>query len=677
MNQTLFASYFVQAGGALLTAAIFAACMRSYPRHFLADWARSWVACGVMMACGGMSAVLAMQYNVPASSPARLTFSGIAGAAAYLHVGWLLLGTYALRHERAPSAKLRRLTLATAVVVGVAASLAFIGDPTAGAQRFLIRVGIRGIVTAVAFFVTALAIWRYRAGQPIGAGRRLVAIAFLVYAIDLESALWAGRLWVISPAFGAFRVYTGFLDFVLGCTIGLGVVIWLLEEERRAAHEFAQRIEDMAYHDALTGLPNRQLFLDHLSLALPQARREEHRLAVFFFDLDRFKVINDSLGHGVGDRLLQVVAHRVRNALREHDTVARMGGDEFTLLTPVVHGVDDAAHVALKVQEAIRRPIVVDGRELFVTASIGISVYPDDGETAEALLKSSDTAMYRAKSAGGDQFQLYTPAMNTHALEQLALESALRHAVSGGQLRLRYQPIVDMATGRVTAVEAMVRWEHPTMGLLRPQHFLEVAETTGSIVEIGEWTLRESAAALARWRATPGLGDLRLALNVSRRQLQQPDFVEKTCAVLRLHGLPAGALELDVSETHAAQCDQEAIAALRSLRGLGVRVAIDDFGTGFSSVTRLRAFPVDSLKIDTDVVRELTAASRDARVARAVIALARALGLSVTAEGVENVQQLELLREQRCEAWQGYLCAEPLVEQDVFGAAGMKKKAYR
>ena len=677
MNQTLFASYFVQAGGALLTAAIFAACLRAYPRPFLADWTRSWIACGIMMACGGVSAVLAMEYGVAAAAPVRLGFSLVAGAAAYLHVGWLLLGTYALRAERPPSLRVRRLTLALAVVFGAAASLAFIGDPSAGAQRFLLRVGIRGAVTAVAFFVTALAIWRYRAGQPIGAGRRLVALAFLVYAIDLESALWAGRLWLVSPKFGAFRVYTGFLDFVLGCTIGLGVVIWLLEEEKRAAHEFAERIGELAYHDALTGLPNRQLFLDHLSLALPQARREEHRLAVFFFDLDRFKIINDSLGHGVGDRLLQIVAHRVRNALREHDTVARMGGDEFTLLTPVVRSVDEAAHVALKVHEAIRRPIVVDGRELFVTASIGISVYPDDGETAETLLKNADTAMYRAKSAGGDQFQLYTPAMNAHALEQLALESALRHAVTGGQLRLHYQPIVEMATGRVTAVEAMLRWQHPTLGLLRPQHFLELAETTGAIVGIGEWALRESTAAVARWRRDRGLGDLRLALNVSRRQLQQADFVERVRDALAAHALPPAALELDVSETHAAQCGPEAIASLGALRALGVRVAIDDFGTGFSSVTRLRAFPVDSLKIDTEVVRELTAATRDARVARAVIALARALGLSVTAEGVENVHQLEILREQRCEAWQGYLCAEPLAEEAVFEATERKRKAYR
>lgn len=675
MNQTLFASYFVQAGGALLTAAILAACARAYPRPFLTDWTRAWLALAVTMAAVGTSAVLAL--TISATSPARVVLALLAGVSGWLHVAWIVLGTAAVRRERPIAPAKRNALLGAAILAGTVAALTFAVDPAAAAQRFVARAGVRWLATAVAFLATAVVVWRRRPGDPRGAGRRIVAGAMALYALVLAGSFGAWVLRHALPIVASFRVYTGFVDFALGCAIGVGVVIWLLEEERRDAHAFAERIEELAYHDALTGLPNRQLFLDHLNLALPHARREQHRLAVFFLDLDRFKVINDSLGHSVGDRLLQIVAQRVRNALREHETVARMGGDEFTLLTPIVRGVDDAAHVALKIREAIRHPIVVDGRELFASASIGISIYPDDGETAEALLKNADTAMYRAKAQGGDGFQLYTPAMNVHALEQLALESALRRAVDAGELRLRYQPIVDMTTGRVIGVEAMLRWEHPTLGLLQPRQFLGLAETTGAIVAIGDWALGESTRQLARWRREASLTDLRLTLNFSRRQLEHPELAARVRAVLDDRALPPAALELDVSETQASQCGDQALASLSMLRASGVRVAIDDFGTGYSSVSRLRRFPVDSLKIDTDVVRELTAGARDARVARAVIGVARALGLSVTAEGVENLQQLQLLREHRCEKWQGYLCSAPVEAEDVVELVTRPAGAWR
>lgn len=660
MDQTLFASYAVQAAGTVLAAAIFGSVAQTYRKDFLVQWTRSWLALGVLMAASAVN--LAIPNAVPANHPERLAVALVGGAAGYLHLTWLLVGAVELHRGRKVARRSRRIALAAAALFGMAMALVLVNDPSAAAARLFVRMGVRGGFTTAGFLVAAWVVWAARVDGARGVGRTTVAGAFVFHAVVQATYLAATAVFAISGDRPVAALYVGFADFVVVFAMALGVVIWMLEEERRAARDFAERIEELAYHDALTGLPNRQLFLDHLNLAISQARRGQHRLAVYFFDLDRFKVINDSLGHSVGDRLLQVVAHRVRAALRDHDTVARMGGDEFTLLTPVVRSADDAAHVALKVQEAIRQPVVIDGRELFVTASLGISVYPDDGDSADALLKNADTAMYRAKAGGADLFQLYTAEMNAHALELLALETALRRAAAGGELELHYQPIFDMSTGRALAVEAMLRWHHPQRGLLRPNHFLEIAEATGAIVPIGEWALREGCRRIAEWRKImPGL---RLTLNVSRRQLQG-EYAELISRVLRDTGLPATTLELDLCETCASQCDDHAIAQLHGLRRLGVRVAIDDFGSGYSSVTQLRAFPVDALKIDTSVVRELTAGMRDARVARAVIALARALGLSVTAEGVEDAQQLELLSAQGCEAWQGYLHGPPVQAHEV------------
>jgi diguanylate cyclase (GGDEF)-like protein len=669
MSATLFASYSVQALGALLTAGICGSFKSTGSKAFLRYWARSWMALFVVFAGAAVSAGLASK--IPASDPARIVVSVITSVASYLQAAWLVFGAAELLHEGSVTARRQTLAVAGAVALGILAALLFTWSPDdAGrAARFIVRVGVRGVVVGIAFMIAAVCVWRSR--EPaLGIGRMIVGVALVLYGIDQLHSIWL----TVASAMArdtSYALYMGFLDFILTFAIGLGVVIWLLEDERRIAHDFAKHVEGMAYHDALTGLPNRQLFLDHLNLALPHARRASHKLAVFFVDLDRFKVINDSLGHGVGDKVLQVVGQRVKEILRETDTVARMGGDEFTVLATVVNNVSDATQVAVKVQDAIRLPIKVDGRELFVTASMGIAVYPDDGETAETLLKNADTAMYRAKGQGSDLFQLYTAQMNSQALEHLALESAMRRACSNSEFELHYQPIVEMAENRVRCMEAMIRWRHPELGFLRPDHFLGVAETTGMIVQIGEWTMNESFRQLHLWRRDHP--DLRVALNASTRQLRQPDFVELVRRLLLEHGLPGDALELEISEVSAAQIDEPATNRLRELRAMGVRIAIDDFGTGYTSLAKLRAFPVDALKIDTTFVRDLVTNPRNAEIAAAVIALAKALKLSVTAEGVENPGQLEFLREQGAEQWQGYLCCPPVGAVEAGGAIGRKQ----
>ena len=426
--------------------------------------------------------------------------------------------------------------------------------------------------------------------------------------------------------------------------------------ERKRAEE---QIKELAYHDALTGLPNRLLFNDRLSVAVAQAHRSASRLAILFLDLDRFKVINDSLGHSLGDRLLQEVAERLQAGVRQGDTVARLGGDEFILLLPGIGRAEDAAKVAEKILETLKFPIRLEDRELFVTASVGISLYPEDGFDVESLIKNADTAMYRAKEQGRDNFQLYTHAMNETAVERLGLESSLRKALPGGQLVLHYQPLLDLVTGKVHGVEALLRWNHPDRGLVQPSEFLNLAEITSLIVPMGPWTLRTACARARAWQEQ-GHPSLTVAVNLSARQFQQPDLVTQVKRALDDTGLPPSSLDLEVTETHAMQNAEATIMTLRELKRLGVRISIDDFGIGYSSLSYLKRLPIDTLKIDQSFVRDITTDPDDAAIATAVIALAHTLKLQVVAEGVETQEQLEFLAARHCDRMQGYLFSRPL-----------------
>ena len=421
--------------------------------------------------------------------------------------------------------------------------------------------------------------------------------------------------------------------------------------ERKRSEE---RIRSLAYHDTLTGLPNRLLFADRLGLAVAQAHRLGQRLAVLFLDLDGFKLINDSLGHSLGDRLLEVVAERIHGALREGDTVARLGGDEFTLLLPGVSRAEDAPKVAEKVLETVRQPIAIDGRELYVTGSVGISLYPDDGTDPETLVRNADAAMYRAKDRGRDSYELYAPAMNATAVERLALESSLRKALSQDALRLHYQPLLDLATGSVYGVEALLRWERPGHGLVFPDAFIPLAELTGLILPIGPWVWRSACLQVKRWHAS-GHGDLRLAVNLSARQFQQPDVAAQVTRALEETGFPPTHLDLEITESYAMQNPDAAIQTLRELKAVGVGLSIDDFGVGYSSLSYLKRLPIDTLKIDRSFVRDITTDPDDAAIVTAVIAMARTLELRVVAEGVETEPQRAFLAAQGCDRAQGFL----------------------
>ena len=423
------------------------------------------------------------------------------------------------------------------------------------------------------------------------------------------------------------------------------------------------QIASLAYHDTLTGLPNRLLFSDRLEQAILQGQRRTWRLGVLFLDLDRFKVINDSLGHGVGDRLLQALARRIASTLRSEDTVARLGGDEFTLLLPNVGRVEDVTLVAEKLLEAVRRPVRIDNSELFVTASIGISLFPDDGDDPDVLVKNADTAMYRAKELGRDNYQMYAPAMNATAVERLALETSFRRALSRDELLLYYQPILDLATGEPIGVEALLRWNRPGVGLVSPLDFIPMAEATGLILPIGPWLLKTACNQVKRWHQTirPGL---RLAMNLSARQFQQPDVAASVQRALRAADFPTDCLDLEITESWAMQNADAAILTMRELKALGISLSIDDFGIGYSSLSYLKRFPIDKLKIDRSFIKDIPSDPDDTAIVAAVLALAQSLKLKVVAEGVETEEQREFLTGLGCDQAQGYLFGRPLPAEE-------------
>jgi diguanylate cyclase (GGDEF)-like protein len=437
-----------------------------------------------------------------------------------------------------------------------------------------------------------------------------------------------------------------------------------LELSKEQAESVASRMEYHAHHDALTGLPNRTLLNDRITSELAHARRQQTNAALLFLDLDRFKIINDSLGHAVGDQLLRVIARRLNNCVRDEDTVARLGGDEFMVLLPRISGSADAGRIAKKIIECLVDPISCNGHELHITTSIGISIYPYDGADAETLIKHADISMYRAKELGRNKAVYYTAEMNAGSRKQLAMETNLRKALEKNQLKLFYQPKVDISRNMIIGVEALLRWEHPTMGFISPLDFIPVAEDTGLIVPIGEWVLHTAFRQLQQWHSA-GFTDLTVAVNLSSAQLARPGFEDVVAQALSESGLDAAMTELEITENVAMENIDSAIIILEKLKCMGISVAMDDFGTGYSSLSYLRRLPIDTVKIDKSFVREIPDSAEDVTIAQAIIAMAQSLKLSLIVEGVENVRQLNFFRQQNVNIVQGYLFSKPVEASEL------------
>ncbi|MFZ5968012.1 MAG: EAL domain-containing protein [Bacillota bacterium] len=437
---------------------------------------------------------------------------------------------------------------------------------------------------------------------------------------------------------------------------------------------FEDAIRHQAFHDALTGLPNRMLLKERLDLEIAHMQRSGEMLAVLFLDLDRFKIINDTLGHAVGDELLKMIAMRIKNCVRTDDTVARLGGDEFTVLLPGIAQVEDVGKIANKIMDAIKQPIRIDKHEFYISTSIGIALYPNDGDDPVTLLKNADVAMYLAKEKGRNNFQLYTSSMNEKALERLEMENSLRRAIEREEFTVYYQPRVNSRNREIIGMEALIRWIHPELGIILPGKFIPIAEETGLIVPIGEWVLRTACKQNKTWQDA-GYPPIRVAVNLSARQFQLQNLVETVSQILDETGLEAQWLELEITESIAMHNAEYTYKMLEELRKMGVHFSIDDFGTGYSSLNYLKRFPITKLKIDRSFVQEIHKDADNAAIASTVIVLGQSLKLGVVAEGVETEEQLDFLRKYECEEMQGFLFGKPMPPDEFEAVLNSKESA--
>ena len=503
----------------------------------------------------------------------------------------------------------------------------------------------------------------YRSDELVGRG---VDVVLLTGAPDEAGAL--RRVMELADRQGAFQEVMSRrgdgevmpVQLAADATFLNGEALFVLTIRDIAARDQTEEtIRSLAYRDPLTGLPNRLLFNDRLSQAIERARRNQQPLAVMILDIDRFKLINDSLGLKRGDQVLRVVSERLVAAVRRSDTVARLGADDFLLLLPGVDGAESTAKVAQKLLDTFLPSLEIDDQELHLGASLGITLYPHDGDDAETLIRNADTALYRAKESSRGSYQFYTNDMNATAFERLVLETRLRKALERDELILHYQPQVRLDSGAVVAVEALVRWVHGDLGLIPPAEFIPLAEDTGLILELGRWVLRTACAQVRAWQ-DQGFSDLRLAVNLSGRQFDQDDLVRSIAEVIEEAAFDPADLDLELTESSIMRRPEQAALKLQALDRLGIRLSIDDFGTGYSSLGHLKRFPIRTLKIDQSFIQDITTDPNDAAITQAIIALAESLQLKVIAEGVETTDQLALLRRYHCDEMQGYLFARPL-----------------
>ena len=636
-----------------MASAVLASLHRARQRPWLRSWAWSWIFL-TFHSLGSAVAYLAARTGV-AGQP-RVVLASLAAIAGFAQLVYLLAGSREVgtgilfpRRRLVP-------VLAGTSLFAVLMALPGSADPSAAFLRYALRFGVRSLTAGIVFLLAAFLVRRGLRERPT-LGRTLVSGSLAVTGIHHLHYLVVGMGGFSSGVRHPLLTLLSSLDVLLAVVTVLGIVILLLEDERNAAVAAAAQLEHMAGHDALTGLPNRRMLLERTTQALRRAVRDRRSVAVLALDIDRFKLLNDSLGHATGDELLRSVGTRLKGAVRETDTVARLSGDEFGLLLEV-RDPDEADAVVEKIRAATRRPFVLHGREVHVTLSGGLAVSPRHGDVAETLLAAADIASSRARDDGRDTIRAFDPSLNEAARKTVALEGAIRKALTEGELRLFYQPIVSVPTGRIEGFEALLRWESAELGQVPPSDFIHLAEANGLIVPIGRWALKTACAQAREWQkaGTP----TRVSVNLSAREFRQPDLYLTVRDTLSATGLPAPFLDLEITERVAMESPDVSQFVLRELRSIGVSISIDDFGTGYSSLAYLRTFPVDTLKIDGSFIQAMASDPQSAAIVRSVIDLAHNLKLGTVAEGVETDEQVAILRRAGCDRIQGYVVGRPL-----------------
>lgn len=606
--------------------------------------------CEALTTWGGLS--------IPFGEQGEISLYSLVSASGQLvmALGILLIFT---REDKQQMAPVRLLLFSSALAGGIALCVLASQAPRMfplvfGGEGYIMMLETCQLITIVLLILTIFMImYRNRADKPQ---------ALLLIVQGLLFFLFASLQFMISSADGDTDMLAGQLYNLLGYYYLLrGIYYVTLEEPHRRHRQAEERINFLAYHDELTGLSNRRLFQERLGEELVRARSSGKKMAVILLDIDRFKTINDTLGHSFGDQILSAVAGRLQRIVPYPNCVFRMGGDEFTIILPYLRLPEEAIQTAEALMRLFHSPIAIGEAEYHITISLGISLYPDDGDSVEQLVKNADVAMYSAKAQRND-FKRFTPQMNERAGERLALENDLRRALEHTQFKMNYQPLVELETGRVVGVEALVRWQHPQRGMIPPGDFIPLSEETGFILPLGEWVLREACRQNKQWQ-DEGLPKMMMSVNLSMRQFKQYKLVERVAAILRETGLEARYLELEITESMTTEVDY-AVETLTRLKALGVRISVDDFGTGYSSLIYLKRLPIDKLKIDRSFVSDVMHDSNDAAIVSTIAAMAKHLKLRITAEGVEDAAQLEFLRRQQCEEAQGYFFGRPMPPTD-------------
>ncbi len=655
LSSIVVSMFLAQSAEAILLALVLYGFYRLYNRGYLLHWARSWSALCIYLAGAGLSFYLSTSFL--ATHPLRLIISTISLLAGYLQIAWLLFGTYEINSKKPIPKSLIQIGYLSSLILALILESIHITNANISEERLFHRVGVRSLIAAIAFFIAFIVLLKTRKSFS-GLGNKLVMIAFLLYSIQHTHYFITSLIRFLYRKIYYYVVYFGYADFIIQLTIGLGLVIWFLEEEQKNVLKTAEKIELLSIKDSITELPNFKFFTQKLEISLIQAKQNKEIVAIFFVDLDRFKKINESLGHSTGDKLLHAISDRLRTQLSFLDLIARFGGDEFCIFSTGIKSEEQACEIAEKLIQVVRTPFIIQNNELFITATIGISIFPKDGTDTETLIKNAAAAMTNARAKGYDRYEFFNPNMHIKALEHLELETALNRAVLNNEFMLYYQPIINIHTNEIEEMEGLLRWNNPEKGILLPRDFLFVAESTGLIDQIELWALKQICYQIKKWHNI-GYTNLRASVNLCAKPFHMQNLTYEIKKILQETNLDPSYLQLEITETIAMQNAENTLNVFHELKKLGVKIAIDDFGTGYSSLSYLHYFPIDTLKIDQSFIQYLDINPTNIPILLAIIALSHSLNLTIVAEGVETIEQLNILKQHKCDKIQGFLYSKP------------------